>query len=466
MGREEVYSDLHRGRMASFQRWRERREAQDALPLLEGKLSLHDALKTALSYNKGLWMVLQEKAAAEGILVEARGTALPSLSLSAGYTRLDKLGWAFSPVTIGDKNNWFSQLDFTQPLFQGGAVPAAVRGAELSRFLSDEKVRHAIQDTVAVVARAYYDLLLAKRLYEVQEEALKFAQANLKDVEARQEQGLAIRYDRLRAELEVSSVQADLIRQRSEKTRARTGLFRAMGVSQSSHVELSDSLTYRPMKPDYEEAVRTAFDNRPALYQAELDSRLQREVVRGLKADYWPDLETWAWFRWAKPDPHDVAHIEWNQQWQAGLRFSWDLFDGWRRTGRLMQQRAVVRRADIRLSDTEQQVLQEVKNAILDLRDADELVQSQQLNLTRANEALRLVQVGAREGVNTELEVLDARSALTRVRGLYYQALHAHAVARLAYRRAVGLLGPPPGAQKVPEQPPELETTSAPAGEE
>ncbi len=86
---------------------------------------------------------------------------------------------------------------------------------------------------------------------------------------------------------------------------------------------------------------------------------------------------------------------------------------------------------------------------------------SQRLNLEQANEALRLVTVGAREGVNTELEVLDARAALTRARGDYYQALHAHALARLRYRRAVGVLGPAPGEGQVPEEAPQLEAPAS-----
>jgi outer membrane protein TolC len=60
--------------------------------------------------------------------------------------------------------------------------------------------------------------------------------------------------------------------------------------------------------------------------------------------------------------------------------------------------------------------------------------------VTRAREAQRLIQVGLKEGVNTALEALDARTALTRAAGLRFQALHAHAVARLMLDRALGRL--------------------------
>lgn len=84
------------------------------------------------------------------------------------------------------------------------------------------------------------------------------------------------------------------------------------------------------------------------------------------------------------------------------MRLRWTLFDGLKREGNIIQQKAAVAQSAINLSDAEQLALEEVANAILDLTDADELVKSQQLNLERANEALRLVVIGAQEGVNTE----------------------------------------------------------------
>ena len=48
---------------------------------------------------------------------------------------------------------------------------------------------------------------------------------------------------------------------------------------------------------------------------------------------------------------------------------------------------------------------------------------------------------GYREGVNTEVEVVDARSALTEARGNHYKALYDHCMARLSLEYAMGLLG-------------------------
>jgi hypothetical protein len=53
--------------------------------------------------------------------------------------------------------------------------------------------------------------------------------------------------------------------------------------------------------------------------------------------------------------------------------------------------------------------------------------------------------VGYREGIASEVEVSDARSALTLARGLYYESVYGHAISRLNLQLAMGTLGPKPG---------------------
>lgn len=455
--RQAVYSDIEASRQLAYKRWQEA-TGDENLPKLDGKLGIVDAVKVALGYNKSLRQVEQAKEIARGQVMQAYSQGLPTIEFDANYTRLDQvetINFGTGSVSLGFVDNYNASFTITQPLFKGAVLPA-VRGANLFRYMSDESVRQAVQDVVLSVANDYYSVLLADELYKVQQAALEFAEANLQNVLAREKQGVAIRYDELRAELEVSSVKSDLIHQRNQRSRALTALLRDMGASQKSNIELTDALTYQPLAPALERAVQVAFSNRPDIISDELNVRLQREVLLGLWTNYLPKVEGWATGGWAKPDPHDPTRNNWDDQWQAGLRLTWILFDGLNREGQIIQQKAVARQSVITLSDAEQALLQQVKNAILDLADADELVQSQQLNLQQANEALRLVQVGAREGVNTELQMLDARSALTNARGLYYQALYSHVTARLALQRALGMMGPGPGKGDIPKEGPPL----------
>jgi len=410
---------------------------------------MKDAIKLALVYSKPLMAALQDKEVAKGQVQEAYGQALPMVSGVANYTRMDELR-GFEPkgfpipggkITFGELDNYSAGLQVRQPVYRGGAIAAAIKAAQLYAYLTDHTVRQAVQMTIFEVASNYYDALLSQRLYEVSRDAVISAEAHLKDVQAKATQGLASRFDILRAEVDVSNFRAEMIQQQNRLHLAKARLLKAMGVSQQADIELADDLTYEPIRPVLEEAVRIAHLNRPDLYRAELGVRLQEEAVRIAKSRYWPTIDAVFNYTWARPDPH-YSTDTWGDQWTAGLQLEIPIFDGFRREGRIRQEKAALQKRRLELLNTEETALLEIQQALLSLRDAEEFVESQRLNLQRAQEGLRLAEVGYREGVNTEVEVVDARSALTRARGLYYQAIYAHTMARLMLQKAMGILGP------------------------
>ena len=409
---------------------------------------MQDALKLALTHNNNLQLALKEKEYAHGRVMESYNEALPNLSADAGYTRLDEVS-SFDvggrEVSLGFQDNYSAELTLRQPLYRGGAISAALRAAQLYAALSDEKIRAAVQDVIFQTARDYHGVLLARHLLAVEEQAVKAAQAHLQDVRRKRRNGVASDYDVLRSEVEVSNLQARLIRQKNALNMAVTQLLKTMGISQQARVTLADDLLYRPVRPVLEEAMRLARENRPDVYQAELSVRLQREALRIARSAYWPEVDAFFLQEWSNPDPHFSTRDEWGDAWTAGATLSLRIFDGLGRRGRVAQEKARLEQARISRLNMEEAVALDVQQAVLNLKDAEELVESQKMNLRRAQEALRLVRAGYQEGINTELEVTDANTALAQTGALYYQAIHSHVLARLNFERALGILGPPAG---------------------
>ncbi len=451
-GRSDYYDSLHRRREGSFERWRTHVEDEHA-PHVEGVLGLDDALRLALNHSPGLLAAIEMEAQGRGRVVEAYSAALPRVTVSGGYTRLDEAPFDFESFITdlldadqpggggggGDRNRYDVSLDVTQPIYRGGAIGIAQRVARLYSYLGDEALRGAVENTVFGVSSAYYAALLAGHLVEVEDQALRSAAAQLEAVSARRVEGLARDYDVLRAHVEVSNIEASLIERRNEKEAALTSLLRAMGVSQKSSVVLSDDLdetVYAP--PSFEEAVSTAFRRRPDIFQASIEVDLYREALAEVRTRYLPRLD--GFFHYGQTRSSGA----WDDEWRAGLRLSWTIFDGLAREGAALQQRAELRRRKILLADAEQRAIKEVRDALSEIGSAGEMVRSQKMNIERAEETQRLVEVGYEEGINTEIELLDARSALTRARGFYYRALYRRKTAELALRRALGELAGAP----------------------
>ena len=115
---------------------------------ISGELTLEDAVKLALTYNRNLKIAVEERGVAEGLITQAWGEALPVVSLNASYIRLDEVPSfeiADRVITIGSVNNYSAGVTVDQPVFRGGAVRAGLRAAELYEALTDEQIRGAVQ---------------------------------------------------------------------------------------------------------------------------------------------------------------------------------------------------------------------------------------------------------------------------------------------------------------------------------
>ncbi len=437
---EEFYEDARLSRDAAYRQWKSRKDRQEQSQVrISGKLSIEDCLKLTLTNNKTLQSVVQEKEIARGEELKSYSAILPTVGISGDYTRLDKIQ-SFGPISIGDVDNYSVGLKVTQPVFAGGSIIARVNAGKLVSLLADQTVRSAVQNVIFEAALGYYGVLLNQHLYEISADAVRVAQAQLEDVRQKRDGGVASDFDVLRAEVELSNFQAELVRNKNAINVAKANLLKIMGVSQDSDYVLADELVYIPSNVTMEQAVEVAYRNRPDLFGRQFDIKLQKELLTTAQSRYWPIIDGFYENIWAKPDPHNSTFIEWGKAWKTGVAVTLPVFDGFSREGEVIQQKARLKQAQIDLIDAEETALFELTKALLTIRDAAEFVESQALNLTRAKEGLRLAQVGYREGVNTQLETIDAQAALTTARSNYYQAIYSHVVAKLALQRAMGIL--------------------------
>ncbi len=445
---DEYYEDVGLSREAAFRQWKNRKERQQqSQPVISGKLNIADCTKLALVNNKVLQSVIQEKEIARGERLKSYSAILPSVDLTGDYIRLDgvtsfeiETPLGKEKIQFGDEDTYSTVLTVTQPIYAGGSILARINTAKLMSLLTDETVRAAVQDVVYAAEHAYYDVLLSQHLLQISTDAVRSAKAHLDNVKQRERGGVASDFDVLRAEVELSNFQAEYIQNKNAISVSKASLIRIMGVSQDSDFVLSDKLLYVPSNITMEQAVEAAYRNRPDLLGREFDIKMQKEMLKIAKSQYYPMVSGFYSNTWSKPDPHNMMEIEWGHAWQGGISASLPIFDGFMRDGEIVAQKARLKQGQIDLIDAEETALFELTKAQLGIENTAEFIESQRLNLTRAEEGLRLAEVGYREGTNTQVEMIDAQAALTTARANHYQAIYAHIIAKLDFQRAMGTL--------------------------
>ena len=444
--RAEAKAEAAQGpRPAASQRAKDR--GTEELPIISGKLTLSDAVTLAMANNRTLQTAYLTRTEADGVIMQAYAGALPKADASAAAQNM----WGDG----NDDDTYSLGVEIAQPLWRSGAIGAAIRYARLYAASTDFTIREQVQSTVYKVVQKYMTVLLDQHLVQVYEDANAVSERLLQTTRNRREQGTVSDYEVLRAGVEVANTKAALINANNVLQSDIVSLFREMGVSQDSTVDFSGELAYSPEAYDLETASIKALRERPDIARAQAALFMTEENIKIANSSYGPKVDAFA-----SGDYSNRREDDWNDEWIIGARATLSLFDGFERRGKVMAAVSKRDQAAEALRDIEDLAHVEVVDALLKLKYAEELYISQMKNLDLSKEALRILETGSSFGRNTQVEVLDARAALTQSVGTYYNAVYSHGIARLGIRYATGTLSPDDPLEDLvvmpePEQTPE-----------
>ena len=116
------------------------------------------------------------------------------------------------------------------------------------------------------------------------------------------------------------------------------------------------------------------------------------------------------------------------------------LFDGFRREGRIQQEQAQLREAEIQERDLRDQATVDVRAALLDLNSAREQVAATREQLQLTEQQISQARDRFRAGVAGNADVITAQLSLTSARMAVIDALTNYQNARVALARAQGAI--------------------------
>jgi outer membrane protein len=307
---------------------------------------------------------------------------------------------------------------------------AAQRGVVVSQA---ERERTE-NDVAAAVATLYVAL-------QSSEASVETAHANvdlfskLRDLaDDQRKAGVATRLDSMRAEVALSRQrQAELVAQ-DRREGARLALLHATGADQSLEVVLTDPLEDREEpSPSAEEALRVAHENRPELRA--LDEGL-REASLSTQAEQAERLPRLGFQFQGGYSGFHFDDLLWTRS-VAGV-VSVPVFTGARTAARIAEARSRERELRLQKTETERQIEEEVRRALLAWSSARSRVGVARESERLAREELEFARDRFSEGVSSSIEVDNAQTSLAAAQDDRIAALADQARARFDLARATG----------------------------
>mgnify|MGYP001190324777 CR=1 FL=1 len=248
--------------------------------------------------------------------------------------------------------------------------------------------------------------------------------------------GVGVALDVTRARSQLAASRAQLISARNERDRARLELRRVIGLDPGTELVLADSLMALPVTavvPSAEEATRLALSRRADLRSAVAQKLAAERQVSATRLERFPTLGV---FGDQGAIGNATGHLLNTYQW--GLQVSVPVFDGFRREGRVQEQRAQVHEADARRRDLEAQAAIDVRGALLDLASARELLVAAEERMVLAQQELQQARERFTAGVSGNADVITASLGINAARTLQVDARAAVQTARVMLARSQG----------------------------
>ena len=416
------------------------------------ELDLNTAQQIALESNDQYKIAQEAVNKAKAQVTEARGGMLPSLSAFSQYDRAWDLATVvfddpnFGPISfkMGTEHTIVYGLSFQQPLFLGGAVWSGYKMAKHGYNIAEASLTAARQDVLLQATSAYYGLLFSRSVVRVMEQAYATAQENLDQVETLRSVGSASDFDVLRAEVQVANLLPTLTSVKNGVKIAESQLLMVLGIEEQVKIVTLDSLAFLPNNysdTTLDEFFDRALQNRSDIKIMEQQKSIMQKQVTLARSSFLPAVmfQTNLQYQGMKNE-FDFSDDDVFRSSNSSISLSIPLFSGFKTAGKVQQAKAAVREADFQKDALYKMVRLEVETAYLAINEKEQSVMTQSKIIDQAEEALRLARLRYAEGLSTQLDVMNAESALNQARMNYEQSLFDYNIAVAQLKKALNEL--------------------------
>lgn len=424
--------------------------AQQAFTLKE---AVDYGVKNHLSIKNSQFDVIS----AEARIQEIKAIGLPQVSGNIGWTdnlvvpRFFVPAKTFNPAAadgevtalkFGVQYSSNATISLNQLLFDGSYL-LGLKASQVYRELAQKNLKASKVTVAENVTKAYYSVL-------VNEERLKLLDINigrldslLRDTKALNQQGFVEKLDVDRLTVQVNNLKTERENILRFQEVALYLLKFQMGYKLEEPLVLSDKLANVDLNDISVLDVPMPFNytNRIEYSTLETNSRLAALDVKNNQAGYYPRLVMTGSSGWSTgTDKFNIFAQPWFNASSIGLSLQIPIFDSFSKKYKIVQAKNRFEQTKIGLGLLEKSIDLQIRTAQIQLQNNWTSLQENKRNMELAQEVVRVSKIKYKEGVGTNLEVVNAESAFKEAQTNYFQNLYNALIAKVDLDKAAGRL--------------------------
>jgi len=401
----------------------------------ENTLTLKDTILIAFKNNKDIQIQEKQIDYARANIVYARSKFLPDVNLNVSYTHNDKV--MAEDILLGFHNENQVGVSFNETLYNGGADIANYKQSLIGLKAEWETLRAKKLDIEFEAKRLYYGLLLAYETERIAREALEQSKAHYEDVKNKYSQGTASRFDVLQSGVQVSLLVPNLIKASNEVNIIKAELNKLLGRDVYTAIATDEKLGYSAIEIEEQNFLKTTYLNKPEMILKSLGIDIDKWGIQMAKAGYRPQLTMDGNYFYTSKD---LGHIFSSNKsnWYAGIALTIPIFEGFSTKAKVDEAKARYTETVLSKENLANQIAVDVRQACLNLKESQAIIDSQKDHVDEAREALKIAEISYDNGVGTNLDVIDAQVSLSQIQQNLASGIYDYLMAEAYLKRNMG----------------------------
>ncbi len=373
---------------------------------------------------------------------------LPSLSYSYQATNNIERPVFVIPnigeVRFGTEYNFTQVLQLQYPLFTGGARWANWRIQKNVKKSLQAQLQNKKDEVVFNALQSYFNIILSEALIDVNRRAYETASANLEQVEKFYNAGASSKLDYLRAKSRLSSTKPQLTTAINNRKLAMQNLKFILNIDPDDSLVVLDTLhrmefLERIGTPELSALQDTALQQRKDLSGMRYQKKAAGDQKIVSASQFLPSIVLSGNVQHqAQLDNTHVAPEDYVRSKSASISLQIPLFQGGKRVLDYQQSRINEKKSELQVRLLKRSIQLEVENSYNQWEEAIDRLGSLQQAMQESREALRLADLTYKEGISTQLDVLNAQLAFTTSEVQYRQGVFNYNISQLRLLKSIG----------------------------
>ena len=311
------------------------------------------------------------------------------------------------------RNIFGASVSLLQPVFMGGAIIAMNKMADLAEDMAENSTEAKRQATLYNIDQAYWQVVSLTHKKKLAEGYLDLVKKLDGDVSKMIEEGVATRSDGLSVSVKVNEAEMTVTKVNDGLVLSKMLLCQLCGLPVNEQVVLADegveNIAVVQLTPQLD--VEQAVENRPELKMLQNTVDLSKQATNLLKAGNLPQVALTGGYVVSNPNVFNGFEKKFGGFWNVGVLVRVPIWNWGDTMYKVRASKGATSIANLELEEAREKIELQVNQNTFRVDEANKKLVMAQTNIERANENLRMANLGFREGVITPATVMEAQTA-------------------------------------------------------